>query len=156
MNNSLFRNGVSAIIVNSDNEILLVNLLSFKSHFYALPGGGLEDNEQEIDAIYRELHEELGIQKTSLELVGTCKDPITFRFQTKKLSRNGTEYDGSRRYCFGFKFTGSNSEIMTSSDEVRSYLWSPYSMLNKYLLFDNQLQESQEKTLELFPTADKL
>lgn len=151
----LFRKGVSALIMNDKNEFLLVNLESFKDHFFAIPGGGLEDNESLNDAVYRETQEELGITRQSLELVGSCKEPLQFKFKTKKLSRNYMEYDGSERYFFGFKFIGSESNIKLQEGEIRSYKWVSYENLKDYLLFDDQLVETAEKILEVFPFVKK-
>ena len=146
----LFRKGVSALIVNSENKFLLVNLESFEKHFFAVPGGGLDDNEHSDDAVYREVQEELGITRQSLEYIGACKEPLQFAFKTKKLHRNGRAYDGSERYFFGFKFTGSDGEIRLQKGEIRSYVWASYEKLKDYLLFENQLGDTQEKILELF------
>ena len=145
------RKGVAALIINKKNEVLLVNLVSFEHQFFAIPGGGLESDESTKDAVYREIQEELGIDARSLELVGISKEPIKFVFKTKKLYRYGIEYDGSERYFFGFKFTGNDSEITIQEGEIRSYKWVPYDNLKDYLLFDNQLEETSERLLELFP-----
>src|SRR3989344_2338495 len=133
----LFRKGVSALITNKKREFLLVNLEDFKNHFFAIPGGGLEENESTEDAVYREIQEELGITKQSLELVGVCEESLKLIFKTKKLQRDGIEYDGSERDFFGFKFTGNDSEIKLQEGEVRSYKWVSYENLKDYLLFDN-------------------
>jgi hypothetical protein len=34
---------------------------------------------------------------------------------------------------------------------VRAYKWVSYNDLKEYLLFDNQLEETEEKIIELFP-----
>ena len=147
----LFRKGVSALIINDKNEFLLVNLESFETRFFSIPGGGVEEKETLEDAAYREIKEELGIGKQSLELIGFCNEPLKIIFRTKKLIRNSIEYDGSERYFFGFKFIGEDGEIKLQESEVRSYKWVPYNDLKDYLLFDNQLAETTEKILELFP-----
>ena len=103
------------------------------------------------EAGYREIKEELGIGKQSLELLGFCKESLKIKFRTKKLIRNGVEYDGSERYFFGFKFIGEDSEIKLQEAEIRSYKWVSFDDLKDYLLFDNQLAETTEKILELFP-----
>ncbi len=151
----LFRKGVSALITNNKNEFLLVNLKSFKNHFFVIPGGGLDGNESNSDAVYREIQEELGITKQSLEFIGICKEPLRFKFKTKKLHCNDKEYDGLERYVFGFKFRGNESEIKLQESEIRSYKWVLYDDLKFYLLFDNQLEETIEKILELFPFLKK-
>ena len=69
----LFRKGVSALIINDKNEFLLVNLESFETRFFSIPGGGIEEKETLEDAAYREIKEELGIVKQSLELYWVCR-----------------------------------------------------------------------------------
>ena len=82
----MFRKGVSALIINKKQEFLLVNLVSFELRFFAIPGGGLEDDESLLDAAYREVEEEVGISKKSLQFIGQCKEPLQFKFKTIKLS----------------------------------------------------------------------
>lgn len=149
----LFRKGVSALIMNNKNEFLLVNLKAFKTHFFAIPGGGLEENESAEDAVYREIQEELGITGQSLKIIGVCKESLKLVFKTKKLQRDGAEYDGSERCFFGFKFIGKDSEIKLQEEEIRSYRWVSFKDLKDYLLFDDQLKDTQEKILELFSSV---
>lgn len=150
---SLFRKGVSALIINNRNEFLLVNLESFESHFFAIPGGGVEPGETLKEAIYRELDEELGIKQEHLQVVGQSNNPVRFKFKVIKMGRDGIEYDGSERYFFGFKFISDEKIITPSPGEVRSYIWVSFNDLKDYLLFDNQLEETKEKILEIFPSA---
>ncbi len=147
----LFRKGVSALIVNEDQEFLLVNLQSFETKFYAIPGGGIEEGETLEDTVYREIKEELGIPRESLDLVGLCKESLRLVFKTKKLTRGGIEYDGMERYFFGFGFTGNDNKIKLQEEEIRSYKWVTYEDLKDYLLFDNQLEDTSEKIKEIFP-----
>ena len=86
MQKIVHRKGVSALIVNENNEFLLVNLSSFEDKYFAIPGGGVEQGETLEDAAYREMHEELGIGKRSLQLVGRSEIPVRFRFEEIKLT----------------------------------------------------------------------
>lgn len=151
----MFRKGVSAIIINDKNEFLLVNLESFEDRYFAIPGGGVEQEETLKDAVYRELNEELGIKEKHLQIVGQSNIPIRFKFKVIKLNRDGVEYEGSERHFFGFRFIGENSEIKFLDGEIRSYKWVLYDDLKDYLLFDNQLEDTAEKMLELFPFLKK-
>ena len=146
----MYRKGVAALIVNRKGEYLLVNLESFEEQYFAVPGGGVEFGESLEDAVYREVKEELGIGKGFLELVGRSEIPVRFKFKEIKLMRDGQEYEGSERYFFGFRFTGEDSEIALKKEEVRRYAWVPAGSLKEYLLFDNQLQETEGKIKELF------
>ncbi len=147
----LFRKGVSAIIINKKNEFLLVNLESFEDKYFAIPGGGVDQEETLKDAVYREINEELGISRESLDFAGLCKESLRLVFKTKKLTRGEIEYDGMERHFFGFKFIGNDNEIKLQEDEIRSYKWVPYEDLKEYLLFDNQLEDTSEKIKEIFP-----
>ncbi len=147
----MYRKGVSALIINEYNEFLLVNLVSFEDKYFAIPGGGLEAGENTEQAVYREIREELGIEKASLQLVGVSDEPLVFTFKEIKLNRDGKEYIGSERYFFGFRFTGNDDDIKLQEGEVRAYKWVSFFGLKDYLLFDTQLEDTVEKIVEIFP-----
>lgn len=147
----MYRKGVSVLIVNAKEEFLLVNLESFETKYFAIPGGGLEEGESVEDAAYREIQEEIGITKESLELIGISKTPLQFIFKRGAMVRDGREYIGSERHFFAFRFLGNDNEIKLQENEVRAYKWVTYSDLKDYLLFDNQLDDTKEKIMELFP-----
>ncbi len=147
----MYRKGVSALIVNKNEEFLLVNLVSFEEKYFAIPGGGVEEGESFEEAAYREIKEEVGIGRDSLELVGSSNLPVRFQFKVIKMTRDGNEYEGSERYFFGFRFVGEADDIKLTEDEVRSCKWVPFFELKKYLRFDNQLAETEGKIRELFP-----
>lgn len=147
----MFRTGISAIIVNSKNEFLLVNLESFDHKYFALPGGGMEEGETLEDAAYREIHEELGIDKELLQYVRYSETPVLFKFKVITMNRDGKNYDGSERYFFGFRFIGTDANIKLKSGEVRSYKWVPFTKLKNFLLFEDQYEQTLEKIREVFP-----
>lgn len=146
-----FRKGVSALILNKRNEVLLVNLESFETKYFAIPGGGIDEGETLEDAVYREIKEELNLDKEALVYKGECVEPLQLIFKTKKLNRDGIEYDGMERHFFGFYYEGDDSDISLQEDEIRSYKWVAFNDLKEYLLFDNQLEDTSAKLLELFP-----
>lgn len=146
----MYRKGVSAIIINKNDEFLLVNLKSFEDKYFAIPGGGVEQGETLEDAAYREIYEELGIGKEFLQFVGQSNTPIKFKFKVIKMFRDSKNYEGSERYFFGFRFVGTDNEIKLKDDEVRLYKWIPFVQLRDYLLFDEQLKDTQEKIKEIF------
>ncbi|MBP7854538.1 NUDIX domain-containing protein [Candidatus Babeliales bacterium] len=57
----LFYLGVKVILKNAKNKILLLQVQKTKRIFWELPGGRVQKNETEIQALMRELAEETGI-----------------------------------------------------------------------------------------------
>ena len=54
-----YRPSVRGIIIKEDNLISLI--YSQKSHFYKLPGGGIEEGESHLETLVREVNEETGL-----------------------------------------------------------------------------------------------
>jgi len=65
---SKFTISVAAIIVNENGEILLLDHVLRSASGWGIPGGFLAHGEQPIDAVRRELREEIGIELTDVEL----------------------------------------------------------------------------------------
>ena len=146
----MYRKGVCALIMNTKQELLVVNLEVFEERYFAVPGGGQDEGETLEYTVYRELKEELGIERNSLEPVGMSSTPIVFDFKSGPLSRDGIPYIGQEKYCFGFNFIGDENSIHPADGEVRSFKWVQLTELHKYLLFENELEGVVERVKEMF------
>ena len=98
------RESVRGIVIDDSGRIALVH--SRKRDFYNLPGGGVEVGETQEVAAVREVGEELGIEFSIQDEVGTT-----------------TEYDQSRQRknnakCFYGKIVGEPSEANLAKDEA--------------------------------------
>lgn len=62
------RRAVRALVVDEADRLLLVRFAHHSGAWiWALPGGGIEPDEAEVDALHRELAEELGLVDAVLE-----------------------------------------------------------------------------------------
>lgn len=147
----MYRQGVSIILLNKQKEILLENLVSFATYYYALPGGGKKPSEKLEKTVVRELKEELGISKNLLTIVNHAAKPIRFTFKDSPLVRDGITYLGQERLYFFVNFKGTDSDITINIKEVRKYVWSKYNDLYRYLLFKGQLEDTIKMISELYP-----
>jgi ADP-ribose pyrophosphatase YjhB (NUDIX family) len=61
--------GVVGVVLNSKNEVLIVEHVFHPNHPWGLPGGWLNFNEDPAEAVMREIREELGLQVTVNQLL---------------------------------------------------------------------------------------
>ena len=63
------RQAVRSVVLNSQNEVALLYVQ--KHQYHKLPGGGLEDGEDKLGALSREIHEEVGVDVVIGNEIGT-------------------------------------------------------------------------------------
>lgn len=61
-----FRESVRALVLDPDHRVLLVRFEFPEERVWALPGGGVEPGEDPLDALRRELAEELGLERPDI------------------------------------------------------------------------------------------
>ena len=60
------REAVRALLIDPDDRVLLVRFEFPDGTRWALPGGGVEPGEETLDALHRELDEELGLRDADI------------------------------------------------------------------------------------------
>ena len=75
------RKSARAVLLNDNNEIAV--LYVSKDNYYKLPGGGIEKNEEIIEALKREVDEEVG---TDLEVIDEIGMIMEYREKFKQLN----------------------------------------------------------------------
>ena len=90
-----FRANVGIILANTDDKLLLGGRAGAKG--WQFPQGGMLEGEEPIDAMYRELHEEVGLEPADVEVLGVTTDWLRYRLPDKFVRRN------SKPVCIGQK-----------------------------------------------------
>lgn len=142
-----YRIGATAYVLNAQGQILIVQLNHYKDGEWSLPSGGREDNETAQQNAVRETSEELGIKPEYLELVGISQHKMTYDFPANVDLEKvwaARKYRGQQKDQVVFKYTGDNQEFEIDTNELRRYMWCDISELRKYLVFPNQLQQTQK------------
>lgn len=63
------REAARGIVIDANEAVALLHVT--RDHYYKLPGGGIDEGEEPLDAFARELMEEIGCQAEVLHAMGT-------------------------------------------------------------------------------------
>src|SRR5690606_35818078 len=72
-----FRANVGIILANADGKLLLAGRIGNKG--WQFPQGGMLVGESEEAAMYRELHEEIGLRAEDVQILGVTRDWLRYR-----------------------------------------------------------------------------
>jgi len=147
-----FRQSTSAFILNERHEVLLVQLTSYATNEWNLPGGGVDTGETPVQAVLRELNEELGLKSSDLTLRGESQYVNKYTFAEELSLRSG--FAGQEKYQFVFT-CASSTTIAIQPEEISRYEWVHVEELPSYLGFPGQL-ENAEKVLREFELTECL
>ncbi|BAS68114.1 MAG: RNA pyrophosphohydrolase [Gammaproteobacteria bacterium] len=119
-----YRANVGIVITNDKQQVLLAK--RFKKEGWQLPQGGIDKGENELEALLRELEEEVGLRAEHIEVV--AKTPKWLRYDLPKNKRS--KYCvGQKQVWFLLKLIGSESDIKLDTHtkiEFEDWKWVDY------------------------------
>jgi 8-oxo-dGTP pyrophosphatase MutT (NUDIX family) len=113
------RQKVRAVVTNTAGEVLLIRPHGYAPDQWTLAGGGVEAGESPVEAMRRELAEELGLECENLEQL-----PVQNRFvysRDYKLKR-GLDHDGQQAVMF-FLRVPLDIELRIQAEEIAEARW---------------------------------
>ena len=126
---NLFRANVGAVIINDSGDVLTLERIDIKGA-WQLPQGGLDEGEEPLDAVFREIQEETGIDRSKLGLVTEHPDWLAYELSPEK--RSGKHGRGQAQKWFLLHFCGEDKEINVidvETPEFRAWRWMRLSEL---------------------------
>ena len=124
------RIGVGIVLLNTENKIFVGKRIDNPKNFWQMPQGGVNQNENFLQAAKRELEEETGIK--SVELVKELNGWLEYDLPENLLSKvlEG-KYRGQKQKWFIMKFVGKDNEInvKTKNPEFLDWKWIVVSEL---------------------------
>jgi len=124
------RIGVGIILLNHENNVFVGKRIDNPRNSWQMPQGGVEQNENFLQAAKRELEEETGIKSVKFikELDGWFKYDLP-KYLLGKLWKG--KYRGQKQKWFVMKFIGKPSEInvKTKNPEFFDWQWIELSKL---------------------------
>jgi len=124
------RIGVGIILLNHENKVFVGKRIDNPKNFWQMPQGGVNQNENFLQAAKRELEEETGIK--SVELVKELNGWLGYDLPENLLGKvlEG-KYRGQKQKWFIMKFVGKDNEInvKTKNPEFLDWKWIEVSKL---------------------------
>ena len=124
------RIGVGIILLNHENKVFVGKRLDNPENYWQMPQGGIDQNENLLQAAKRELEEETGIK--SAKLIKELDKWFEYDLPKNLLGKiwNG-KYRGQKQKWFVMKFFGKNEEINIKgkNPEFLDWKWIERSLL---------------------------
>jgi putative (di)nucleoside polyphosphate hydrolase len=118
-----YRKCVGMMILNSNKEILVGRRLDHPSGYWQMPQGGIDDNENPKEAVWREMLEEIGTNNAELIKISNQWINYDIPSETLKTLPWGDIYIGQTQKWFAFLFLGEDNEINVGTDNPEFSEW---------------------------------
>lgn len=128
--NRPYRPCVGIMMINKDNQVFVAQRLDHPAEFWQMPQGGIEEGEKPVDAVKRELLEEIGTN--NVEIIARAKKDYKYDIPAPlngKLWKG--KYRGQKQTWYLARFKGDDSEIDldTEDPEFIAWRWAPLEEL---------------------------
>lgn len=151
--NRPYRQGVNAIIVDTDNNFLLVQKNAWEDNVLTIVGGGRENDETPEENLFRELSEEIGAEKKDLIILGISSHNIEYDYPAElSLKINSGKYRGQSYKQLVVRFIGDKNKLIFNPEEFRGHRWVRADELHKHLVLPNQYKTHKQAIDEILPS----
>ena len=118
-----YRKCVGMMILNTHKEILVGRRLDHPSGYWQMPQGGIDDNENPKEAVWREMLEEIGTNKAELIKISNQWINYDIPSETLRTLPWGDIYIGQTQKWFAFLFLGEDNDINVGTDNPEFSEW---------------------------------
>ena len=143
------RLGVGIVLLNGENNVFVGKRIDNPENFWQMPQGGVDINENFLDAAKRELKEETNI--SSVQLIKEINKWLVYDLPQNLLGKVWKgKYRGQKQKWFIMKFSGKNEEInvKTKNPEFLDWKWIDASKISSIAVdFKVEMYKKLEKEL---------
>ena len=123
-----FRPNVGIVLLNNKNQVFWGKRL--RTHSWQFPQGGINHGETPEQAMFRELHEEVGLQPEHVRVVARTRDWLRYEVPMHFIRRDARgHYKGQKQIWFLLQLTGRDSDMnlrATDHPEFDAWRWNDY------------------------------
>lgn len=106
-----YRASVGVIIINDSNRVFWAKRVGQDA--WQFPQGGLQEKESAVDAMYRELYEEVGLQAKDVQIVAETDDWLYYDLPERFIRYH------SQPLCVGQKQKWYLLKLVSAEDQIR-------------------------------------
>ena len=143
------RIGVGIVLLNKAKNVLVGKRIDNPKNFWQMPQGGIDQNENFLEAAKRELEEETGVK--SVKLIKELNGWLEYNLPKNLLGKIWQgKYRGQKQKWFIMKFLGKNNEIniRTKKPEFLDWKWvNPSDLPNIAVNFKINIYKKMAKEL---------
>ncbi|WP_179950548.1 RNA pyrophosphohydrolase [Neopusillimonas maritima] len=123
-----YRPNVGIILVNQKNEVFWGKRI--REHSWQFPQGGIKYGESPVQAMYRELREEVGLLPEHVRILGRTRNWLRYNVPEDFIRRDSRGiYKGQKQIWFLLRLVGRDSDVSlraTRHPEFDAWRWSHY------------------------------
>ncbi|MCX8517573.1 MAG: RNA pyrophosphohydrolase [Rhodoferax sp.] len=123
-----FRPNVGIILLNQKNQVFWGKRI--RSHSWQFPQGGIDRGESPEQAMFRELHEEVGLQPEHVNIVARTRDWLRYEVPDKYIRRDARgHYKGQKQIWYLLQLVGHDWDLnlrTTDHPEFDAWRWNDY------------------------------
>lgn len=123
-----YRPNVGIILVNGRNEVFWGKRV--REHSWQFPQGGIKRGESPEQAMYRELHEEVGLKPEHVRIIARTRDWLRYEVPENWVRRDWRgHYRGQKQIWFLLRLVGRDTDVQlraTEKPEFDAWRWHEY------------------------------
>lgn len=123
-----FRPNVGIILLNQKNQVFWGKRI--RSHSWQFPQGGIDRGETPEQAMFRELHEEVGLRPEHVAIVARTKDWLRYEVPDRFIRRDARgHYKGQKQIWYLLRLVAQDWHLnlrATSHPEFDAWRWNDY------------------------------
>jgi putative (di)nucleoside polyphosphate hydrolase len=152
-----YRPNVGIILCNAKNEVFWGKRI--REHSWQFPQGGIKRGESPEQAMYRELHEEVGLRPEHVRILGRTRDWLRYDVPAQWIRREWRDtYKGQKQIWFLLRLTGRDNDVSlraSSHPEFDAWRWNAYWVpLDAVIEFKRGVYVQALSELERYLVAD--
>ena len=123
-----FRPNVGIVLLNQRNQVFWGKRI--RTHSWQFPQGGIKHGESPEQAMFRELHEEVGLRPEHVRIIARTRDWLRYEVPDHFIRRESRgHYRGQKQIWYLLQLMGRDTDLdlrATSHPEFDAWRWNEY------------------------------